>query len=86
MFKPTDVPPRPNSPGCWIRYPSGCPKQKHRPKYEKLQNPNIWNKEEHNGASESVSKCHAREKPINQWCGVSDIVVIYNVEGINEYI
>jgi len=67
----------PNSPGCWIRYPSGCPNQKHREKYDNFQDPTIWNYENFNGASESQDKCIARRSPINNWCGVSDVIIKY---------
>jgi len=67
----------PDSPGCWIRYPSGCPKQKNREKYDSLQNPTIWNHETFMGASESQDKCNARKYPINKWCGVSNIEITY---------
>ena len=75
----------PNSQGCWIRYPSGCPKQKNKEKYDNLQNPNIWNHETFKGASESQDKCFARERKINKWCGVSNIVIQY-LSGIKMYI
>ena len=71
----------PDTPGCWIRYPSGCPNQKHRPKYNSLQNPDNWNHETFKGASESSAKCLAREIPINNWCGISNIIIRF-VEGI----
>ena len=74
----------PNTPGCWIRYPSGCPNQKHREQYEHLQNPKNWNRDNFNGASESLDKCIARKNAINDWCGVFDVVMIY-VSGIKIY-
>ena len=74
----------PNSPGCWIKYPSGCPNQKHREKYDNLQDPTIWNLENFNGASESQDKCIARKSPINNWCGVSDVIIQY-LSGIKIY-
>ena len=67
----------PDSSGCWIRYPSGCPKQKNREKYDSLQNPTIWNHDTFKGASESQDKCNARKNPINKWCGVSNIEITY---------
>ena len=74
----------PNTPGCWIRYPSGCPNQKHQEQYEHLQNPKTWNRDNFNGASESLDKCIARKNQINDWCGVFDVVMIY-VSGIKIY-
>jgi len=67
----------PNSPGCWIRFPSGCPNQKHEEKYDNLQDPTIWKNETFNGASESIDKCIARKSQINTWCGVSDVIIKY---------
>jgi len=67
----------PNSPGCWIRFPSGCPNQKHEEKYDNLQDPTIWRNETFNGASESIDKCIARKSQINTWCGVSDVIFEY---------
>jgi len=67
----------PNSPGCWIRFPSGCPNQKHEKKYDNLQDPTIWKNETFNGASESIDKCIARKSQINTWCGVSDVIIKY---------
>ena len=63
--------------GCWIRYPSGCPKQKNRGEYNHLQNPRTWHRDNYNGASNSRDKCYGREQPINKWCGVSDIIIHY---------
>ena len=73
----------PDTPGCWIRYPSGCPNQKHRPKYNYLQNQNNWNHETFKGASESSAKCQARGIPIKNWCGITNIIIRF-VEGISQ--
>jgi len=67
----------PNSQGCWIKYPSGCPNKKNNSKYNKLQDGRIWNRDTYNGASTSRDKCSARRGPINSWCGVSDVVTHY---------
>ena len=67
----------PNSPGCWMRFPSGCPKQENVDKYKNLQNPRHRDRTTYNGASNSRDKCYAREKPVNEWCGVSNVVVHY---------
>jgi len=69
--------PLPNVPGCWIRYPSGCPNQKSRAKYNVLQNKLTWNNDNYNGASDNSEKCQDRQQQINDWCGVDDIIVQY---------
>ena len=68
--------------GCWSKFPSGCPRQKQHAKYSPLQNTWRWNHETFRDASKSDEKCKARKNPLNNWCGVSDIVVQY-VEGRN---
>jgi len=67
----------PTAPGCWMRYPSGCPKKENEDSYKKLQNPRNWNRDTYNGASDSRDKCYAREEPVNKWCGVSDVIIHY---------
>jgi len=67
----------PNSPGCWIKYPSGCPNKANEARYKLRQNKSTWNRENYLGASDSREKCFAREGPINRWCGVNDIIVVY---------
>ena len=67
----------PNAPGCWMRYPSGCPNTENDDRYKKLQNPKNWNRDTYNGASDSRDKCYAREEPVNKWCGVSDVIIHY---------
>merc|ERR1719422_2056512 len=74
----SDIPdPLPNAPGCYIRYPSGCPKQKHRPKYNLLQIKSSWKRDNFRGASDDSQKCSARKQQVNNWCGVDDIIVEY---------
>ena len=68
--------PLPNEPGCWIRYPSGCPN---------LQNKLTWNRDNYEGASDNHQKCFAREQQINNWCGVDDIIVEYNYDEDEEH-
>jgi len=67
----------PYAQGCWIKYPSGCPRQINNSKYKNLQDGRIWNRDTYNGASTSRDKCSARQGPINNWCGVSDVITIY---------
>ena len=66
-------------PGCWVRFPSGCPKQ------ESHQSRTLWYYDNFpnnaHGSSSSATKCFAREGPLNDWCGVSDVIVQY-VEGM----
>ena len=73
--------------GCYTRFPSGCPKQNHRSKYDRLQKyPEECFKESLNGASKSKEKCYNRKKQIDLWCGVNDVETVYiqkdRVQGI----
>ena len=77
--------PLPEEPGCWIRYPSGCPKQKTRPQYNYLQNKLTWNYETYGDAKDNHKKCFKREQKINNWCGVNDIIVEYNYDVDEEH-
>ena len=71
-------PEAPTSPGCWRWFPSGCPNHKYNPKYQELEDPTVWTRTNFKGASESKQKCDDEEAAIRKWCGVSDIVLIYN--------
>ena len=65
---------------CWVKFPSGCPRQKNE-KYKSLQNTKMWHHENFRSASSSQQQCYVREKQLNGWCGISDVIVRYG-EGI----
>ena len=71
----------PTSTGCWIRFPSGCPKQSHQEKYKRFENTTRWHLENYKNASGSKEKCYSRRNAINNWCGISDLMMQY-FEGI----
>ena len=68
-------------PGCWLQFPSGCPKQT---KYKHFQNTTAWLYENWQGSSYNQTTCYDRQGDINGWCGVIDVVTVY-VQGISFY-
>lgn len=67
----------PTSPGCYMRFPSGCPKR------SAFQN-HIWQRdtwgEEHQAADSNEDVCMGRKSSFDSWCGVTDVEVIFKGE------
>ena len=68
-----------SNPGCWMRFPSGCPTWDDREEelkkrmYFQPYDPSRWYREYEYAATHSEIVCSARVKTINANCGVSDV-------------
>ena len=73
----TDLSNVPTSRGCHIQFPSGCSSQK-SPKYKQYQNKTAWSYYDWKGSSDSMENCYSKQKGLNDWCGIHDVVMIFN--------
>ena len=73
----TDLANVPTSRGCHIQFPSGCSSQK-SPKYKQYQNKTAWSYYDWKGSSDSMENCYSKQKGLNDWCGIHDVVMIFN--------
>ena len=69
-----------SNPGCWMRFPSGCPTWDEREEELKKRmhfqpyDPSRWYREAEYAAHNSEILCRSRRKSINAECGVSDVI------------
>ena len=73
----TDLANVPTSRGCHIQFPSGCTSQS-SPKYKQYQNTTAWSYYDWKGSSDSMENCYSKQKGLNDWCGIHDVVMIFN--------
>jgi hypothetical protein len=62
----------PHAPGCWVKTPTGCPKQNWEAK-EWTQD--AWGEEHRNAAGDKDACVVTRKSDYNTWCGVTDVEV-----------
>lgn len=81
-----------SNPGCWMRFPSGCPTWDDREEelkkrmYFQPRDPSRWYREAEYAAHNSEIFCRSRRKSINAECGVSDVKIkfVNGSVGFNE--
>ena len=73
----TDLANVPTSRGCHTQFPSGCTSQS-SPKYKQYQNKTAWSYYDWKGSSDSMENCYSKQKGLNDWCGIHDVVMIFN--------
>ena len=81
-----------SNPGCWMRFPSGCPTWDDREEelkkrmYFQPRDPSRWYREVEYAAHNSEIFCRSRRKSINAECGVSDVKIkfVNGSVGFNE--